>query len=319
METRRTALGILAAGITGLAGCSSQTSTGNEDNGDTTAEEQQELAVPFDGLGAYEDSLREAGGIDEPIVYQLDGARDDQKMTSQDIVNMLEETNSVEEEQQWLTRHAKPGHLPSIMNEYHKNKEEGEPMVVANQNTAFMGSITTIGELYTATVNDGEYTLNSQPSINVAQGTRILTHFPGEEEPSALANLRQTRGAGMVPSDYNALQERIEYAREHEDATEEEIRGIREYTFKDMSAMFIGVGPDEDVIAYDGDTANTLTAPLQEDNQEAAEALVTASKQLPEAESYETDTTVSAEYTGDDLEFRTHENWEYGDRLPGEQ
>jgi hypothetical protein len=123
----------------------------------------------------------------------------------------------------------------------------------------------------------------------------------------------------MVPSDYNALQERIEYAREHEDATEEEIRGIREYTFKDMSAMFIGVGPDEDVIAYDGDTANTLTAPLQEDNQEAAEALVTGSKQLPEAEGYETDTTVSAEYTGDDLQFRTHENWEYGDRLPGEQ
>ena len=107
MRTRRAVLSLL--GVAALAGCSGQAANGTEQAAD------RELSIAFDGLGKYEDAVRNAEPLEEASL----------EVTTSDVHQMLEETDSVEEEAEEIAYFAETVNdedLHSILQEYHLEK-----------------------------------------------------------------------------------------------------------------------------------------------------------------------------------------------------
>jgi hypothetical protein len=295
----------------GKTGQDGQENSGDEENNqDQASELEQNIreGIPLDGLGAYTDQMLEARETS-------DTAPPTEK------VNAILEGESVEEQRDALVEALTEENYEMLFSEYHRQKGangDTENQVVLNRNWSFTSDFEPIFEFYL--VENGE--LQSQPVIldPDPETNNRQVNRPGSGEPEYLADLRDsTDGAQSVPEDYDALQELISFYNEHEDNPEKMINDARATTFDKMSASIFGVDPEENFIFYDGESANLVANGKFEGSKEGIEAVVGLSNSLPEGEGYGEDIWTSAEYTERGWEFRTHPDWELGQKLPGEQ
>lgn len=113
----------------------------------------------------------------------------------------------------------------------------------------------------------------------------------------------------MVPQDYDAFADRIEPLSDSQKSLG------RKKVFKRWSAGLFGVDTDPNVIPYDAESSNVVFDGLYHEDGNS-EAVINLSQAYAESDITDTDQVVSAQYTGDDWEFRVHEDYEMGDQLP---
>jgi hypothetical protein len=294
-----------------LAGCSAQsTATPDEAEAD---ESNPELTIPITGLGEYEEKLREYGPMEGTVTSGLGGV----ETSPEDIITMIEEADSVVEERNWLAENTPVGEEPTyqVMNEYLTQKEPGEPSVQLNRKYVFLPGGEGIANMFT-TVQDGQ--LQGEPSISYQVGVELLTDHPNQQGYEPLSNLRQTRGAGRIPQDYDGMISLMESIDRHGELTEEKVGAIREKTINAMSYAVLGKA-EGDFMFYDGETSNFDASRVQEGNPEAAQAAAILPSELAGSEEYQADGWTSAEYTESGWEFRNHPDFNPRNGLPGER
>ena len=309
MNSRRDVIATL--GMVAVAGCTTDTSQEATSQPDNPAEPDRELSIPLDGLGAYEDAVREAGRIKETVSTGARGI----ETTVDDIHNMLEQTNSVDEEREWLAEHTPVQHdeLHQVMHEYHRQKDEGDDQVVANINWSFTGQSKPIAEFYT--VQNGN--LQGQPSITYQKGIELLTNHPGQDEPSALANLRQSDKAGLLPEDIDGLNIRIEDAREYEDATDEQIRDLRENVFSKWSYSVPGLGDGHMIKPENIESGNIVMDAKYGDGE--TEPLTELANQYAESDHFNNGVMTTVNYNGEEWEFTDRPDHQMSDQIYSKQ
>lgn len=299
MRTRRAVLSVI--GMAAFAGCSSQAT----DTTDQAAE--RELSIAFDGLGRYEEKVRNAEPLEEASL----------EVTTDDIHQMLEETDSAMEEATQIAYFAEtvnPEDLHSILQEYHLEKTSTENQVAVNQNTHIGGRIGNVNEIYT--VKNGN--LQSQPIlqtdllVKTEKGDTI--HKPGQQTPQELKRQRDDSDFSIsIPQDYDALQAGLEAY----DQTKEEMREGRAGVFNRWSAGLFGIGESMNIVPYDGKTSNMVFDALY--NNGDTEAIVELNQQFAASEYLGSDELVSARYDGSEWQFETHPDYALEEGLPGEQ
>ena len=264
--------------------------------------EEPEFEIPLDGLGAYEEKVREA--------------RPRQKTFNQ-VDKMLEQSDNPDQladllSSNKITTGAVEHNLYELASALYQKQEEKagenvEDSVVFNINWSFTSDSEAIIETYT--VEDGE--LQSQPIIaDPEHGQVYMRHKPDQENPEYLKRIRDdTDWAKMVPQDYDAFMKREEFVDKDDERT------VREYTFKNWSAGLFGINTDPKVIPHDGESSNVVFDGLYHDGD--AEAVVELNNQYFESNLFGIGEVVSAEYTGDGWKFHKQPDYEWGDELPG--
>lgn len=308
MRTRRSVLTVIGAAA--LAGCSSSTTetrpnsnTGpeNEEQSDAQRINQEDISVPLGGLGKYEEKVAEAQPLEEAPT----------EITIGEVEQILEKTNNVQEEQKQLAQILTTDNKYSVLQAYHTRKQPSENQVVVNQNWSFTTDSEPILEHYTIQNNE----LQSQPIITDTSHGSITIHKPGDPNPEYLKDIRDdTDAAQLVPQDYDALMDRIEYGKEN-GGTLEQVEEFRHTIMDQWSAGIFGVDSNPNVIPYDAESSNVVFDGIYHDGD--TEAVVQLSNAYAESDLADTDQVVSAEYTGDDWKFRVHEDYEMGERIPG--
>lgn len=301
MRTRRAVLSVI--GMAAFAGCSSQAT----DTTDQAAE--RELSIAFDGLGRYEEKVRNAEPLEEASL----------EVTTDDVHQMLEETETVEEEAEQIAYFAETvnhENLHTILQEYHIEKTSTENQVVINQNTHIGGRIGNVNEIYTVKNNQ----LQSQPILqtdllaHTQKGDTI--HKPGQQTPQELkAQRNPENSARYVEQDYNSIQAGIERGIENNNATQEEIREYRERHLENWSKVMFGTDSEPNVIPHDIETADTVFEAMYGEGN--AQLIAELSNQY-ESQEYSSETLVTVEYTENGWNFNTPEDRKMGDPLEGE-
>ncbi len=331
MTDRRHFLTLLgAAGATGLAGCGGNSDSAEDSptvsespNNSTVTERtpeqgtpeetpteedqveddepeisQREQSIqeglPLEGLGAYEDQMLEAGPVEES--------------TAEEIENLLEGASSPEEEADRLSEMLTDENFGTRMAEFYRQKEDSEDTVVVNENYGFFQDSGPILEIYT--VENGE--LQSGPILSHTSYGETSTQAPGDgENPQYLHDMRESSDwAQVMPQDYRALTERIE------PLTDKEKRNVREDFVDYWSAGLFGLDETVNIIPHDGESSNVVFDGLYHDGD--TQAVVELNNEYRDSELFDSDTVVSAEYTGDGWEFHERPEYEMGDKLPGE-
>ena len=291
MVKRREILGSTGAVLlTGIAGCSGQqasTSSENQQNKQTSSEGGLDLAIPFDGLGLYEEEVRSADSLEESTT----------NITAQQVNNILENSETVEEEADKLADIGDTGNLYSVLQEYHSQKEEGEDMVLANINWGFYQQSKPIIEYHT--VQNGE--LQGQPIIT-DPFMEITKHKPGQNNPEYLKAIRtDDRWTKSVPQDMEAHHGYIEDQKEEDDLTKNKAREARETYQEKWGYGLFGVEDESNLIPYDEQSSNVVFDGLY--HGENTEAVVQLNQEYAESGLTDTDEVVSAQYTGEGWEF----------------
>ena len=303
MNSRRELLATLGA-IT-LAGCTSESSEqGNSqpENTGNNEEPDRELSVPFGGLGAYEDAVNNADSIDEA-----------NGVTAGQIHDILEQSDTVQEEADELSNLGTTNNIHSILQEYHLEKNEGDNMVIANINWSFTSDSEPIIEYHT--VQNGQ--LQGNPIIT-DPNHELKKHKPGQNQPEYLANLRQSdKAASLLPGDIEGMNERVEHYEENRDISEDKIRQFREMVMNEWSRTLFGVDDEPNVRPADLESGIALYEAKYGDGD--ANMLAQASNQYAESEHFNADYMVEAEYTGNGWEFSPNPNTELGDELSSRQ
>jgi hypothetical protein len=274
-------------GAAALAGCSSSTAGTQSDSKQKI--EEQDVYLPLDGLGQFGEKV-------------LDADMENSEFTAEGIQTLLEPADDVEEEAELLAEITTPDNLYQVSNAYLSIKKEGDNVVAINQNHAFYQDSGPLLEFHR--IVDGE--LHGQPGLK-AQGQ---THFPGDQGPDYLEAMRtDERFVGMVAQDYDAFIDRVE------PLSESEKRTGRKKVFKRWSAGLFGVDSDPNVIPYDAESSNVVFDGIYHKDGNS-KAVTSLNQAYAESDVSETDQVVSAQYTGDEWEFRVHEDYEMGDQLP---
>jgi hypothetical protein len=287
-----------------FAGCSSQAT----DTTDQAAE--RELSIAFDGLGRYEEKVRNAEPLEEASL----------EVTTDDVHQMLEETDSVEEEAEQIAYFAEQVNdedLHSILQEYHLEKTSTENQVVINQNTHIGGRTGNVNEIYTVKNNQ----LQSQPILQtdlLVQTERGDTiHKPGQQQPQELKAQRNPENSvRFVPQDYNSIREQIVEGVENEGATNEQVQEFRNNYLQDWSEVMFGTDSEPNVIPHDIETADTVFEAMYGEGN--AQLIAELSNQY-ESQEYSSETLVTVEYTENGWNFNTPEDRKMGDPLEGEE
>jgi hypothetical protein len=120
----------------------------------------------------------------------------------------------------------------------------------------------------------------------------------------------------MAPQDYDSALRRIESGRE-DGGTEEQVRRFRGSVQTQWSHGLFGTGEEAEIIPYDAESSDIVFDGLYHNGD--TQAVVELNNQYRESDLFDSDTMVSAEYTGDGWEFHELENYELGDQLPGHQ
>ena len=252
--------------------------------------------IPLDGLGAYEDQMLEAGPV--------------QETTAKEINEILEGSNTPQQEADKLSQKLTDENFGMWMAEYHRQKDDPANSVVVNENYGFFQDSGPILEIYT--VQAGE--LQSRPTLSHTSYNKTSTHKPGDgPNPRYLRDMRDsTDWAQMLPQDFDAFSDRIE------SLSEEEKRVGREIIAKYWSAGLFGISQDENIIPHDRESSNVVFDGLYHDGD--PETVVDLNNQYRDSELFNSDVVVSAEYTGGGgWKFHRQENYEMGDELPGHQ
>lgn len=252
--------------------------------------------IPLDGLGAYEDQMLEAGPV--------------QETTAKEIKNILESSDTVQQEADKLSQKLTDENIGIWMAEYHRQKDDPANSVVVNENFGFFQDSGPILEIYT--VEGGE--LHSRPTLSHTSYNKTSTHKPGDgPNPRYLRDMRDsTDWAQTLPQDWEAYEENIE------GGNEEQIRNVREGYVEFWSAGLFGIDEDEKIIPHDAESSNAVFDGLHGEGD--TEAAVKLNNDYRDSELFNSDVVVSAEYTGGGgWKFHRQENYEMGDELPGHQ
>jgi len=334
MKSRRRVLTLLGAGTAGLAGCGGNTSSSNptesntglstsgnstggtpeetteedqgtpgeeEENGPTQREQNIKSGVPLNGLGAYENQMLEAEPTRRP------------ETTTNQIQTLLEETNNPGQEANQLSQILTDENFTSYMAEFYRQKTDNEDTVVVNENFGLFQNSGPILEIYTVTNNQ----LQTGPILSFTDYGQTATQKPGDGQTGSLHNMRDnTNGAQFIPQDYDSLISRIEGGREN-GGSQEEVRSFRDSVINRWSAGLFGLGENPYIIPHNGESSNVVFNGLYHDG--GTEAVVELNNEYRESELFDSDVVVSAEFTGSGWEFHRQEEYEMGDKLPGEQ
>ena len=337
MTTRRKYLTLLGTGTTALAGCTTNTenqentdnteinqtepnkpnqeptnnteASGNDtkETDDTEEEKEPEFEIPLDGLGAYEEKVREARPR-QKIFDQIDRILEQSDNPDQlaDLLSSNKITTGAVEHNLY--------ELASALYQKQKEKtsENIDDTVVFNKNWSFTSDSEAIIETYT--VKNGK--LQSQPIIaDPENGQVYMRHKPGDgRDPTYLQQIRtDDNWASMVPQDYDAVLDRIEYGKER-GGTEEEVRRFRTSVLENWSSGLFGMNSDPKIIPHDPKSSNIVFDGLYHDGD--TNAVVELNQQYEDSDLPDSDEIISAEHTKDGWNFHELPDFEMGDELP---
>lgn len=205
-STRR---GLLAAigGATTIGGIAGAEKLGYLPKTQTTTEPQEKnngktnysLSI---NLPIYENSLENAENFN-----QIGGTND---LEPKHVKNMLEETETVEQEANQLAKLAEklnPRYTQSLFKEYHTRKQDNQNHALLNQNQYYStGGSGTINEIYT--VKNEE--LQDQPILHISDLINDETQKQGEKKPRELWAVRHPRYVNsVVVEDTKGVEKRI--------------------------------------------------------------------------------------------------------------
>lgn len=302
MRTRRDALAVIGATV--LAGCSAQSTTTPDE---TAADESEpELTIPIAGLREYEEKLREYGPMEGPVDTLPGGI----ETSPEDIRRMLEETDSVEEERNWLAENTPIGEEQTfhVMNEYLTQKEPGEPSVQLNRIYVFIPGASGLVNTFT-TVKNGE--LEGQPSIMYQVGANPVTDHPNQKGHEALYHLRvPDKAASITPIDVEGIKKSIRIYKEDDDTYEEDIVGFRRTVFLRSSYVLPGIS-ERQRLRFERETAAKLYEGMFGNDDPSI--ITEGAKQYQQSEHFDTDYMVEAEITENGWEFNRRPDLEMGD------
>jgi len=322
MKRRRDFLTALGAGGVALAGCGGSTDdsgrspsstdststpqptpggtdTASEAGTPTAAErtnQQIREGIPLEGLGAYEDAVLEADQPDTATANQID--------------SILEGDNTAEDLRNGLDDIATTDNLHQVMRYFHQQQQNTDQTVVINRNWSFTSDSEPILELYT--VQNGQ--LQSQPTIVDTSAPTPQINQPGQNNPQYLADLRISDGwTILVPEDHEGLEQRIEDAKTYENASEEDIRELRENIYGKWSNAIPGLD-DSDMVKPE-DPESTISVFEAKYGDGDTRVLTDLENQYFESSQYDTDTMTTAHYNGEDWVFTERPDIEMGDSL----
>lgn len=349
MKTRRDLLAVLGVGVVGgMAGCNSgnnsttepgvgssspipsstktrtatETQTAEETESQTETETETGTPeppvfldnVPVNGLEMYEERLEDAQAVwsADDIVNALEGADSTAKNQAETLFQ-----NTINAYDNWTNGQELKDATYNLAKSFYTHIDEVRESLdidlhnfVFNTNTIYGGSIDTTAEAYPTTQENGNL---GQPTTHSQNGT-ITFGQPDPNDPYYLTQLPDQTIWGVS---YLQDQIAIEDWEEQHDPTDQQIIESRENSQRVWSEVMPGVGRDEDVIPHSSMfRSQEFQAQYMNPESDLAERMW-QTYQGSEHAGNNTVTSIRYDEAQDEFILEDHENFEYGNPLPG--